>query len=120
MIQQLKNSGLFQRQLFQIDVNLESPTDIAEIKELAFAHIAMGRDSTRYTDPLAFRKAFRTSPQCRRHQIDLRTGPPSAQAVAAASDGGTQEDRFLPWKAESGVRSCRRSGAYGMQEHRNR
>ena len=50
-VQQLKNSGLFSRQLFQVDVDLEATTHIAEIKELALAHIAMCRDPTRHANP---------------------------------------------------------------------
>ena len=54
----MKNGGLLGGQLFQIDVDLQAPTYIAHIKELAFAHVAMGGNSSRHTDPLAFPKSF--------------------------------------------------------------
>ena len=43
-VQQLKDCGLFCRQLFQVDIDLEAATHIAEIEELALSHISVRRD----------------------------------------------------------------------------
>ena len=52
-IQILKNPRLINRQFLQVDVDLDSTTDIAEVKELALAHVPVRRDPTRHADPRA-------------------------------------------------------------------
>jgi hypothetical protein len=66
-VEQLKYGRLFNRELFQVDVHLEAASHIAQIKKLAFTHIAMGRDPTRYKDPLAFSKNLAHFAYCSRN-----------------------------------------------------